>query len=305
MDTNGKSHPQRVFLWSVPRSLSTVFGKCMSFIPKTQIVNEPFNCAYHMGPEMQQNDSKPVSDDEVAKYEKGLADKINEMKHELPMAFDAKVCTYNFVKSELEADYPGKELVFCKDMAYGLVGKYDMLPEGYRHTFIIRNPYRMFPSHRKLLAKILEGMGVKKFRLCDLPPTMLPKGYAFQEQYELMLYVQENCGQDPIIIDADDLLSNPASIMCQYCELLGIPFQEEMLEWPSGLDVIKSWKGSREILVGNLLETGGYYDTALKSTRYHQPKKMPKREELAEDTLVCVDHSMPFYEKMYDLRLKP
>ncbi len=133
---------------------------------------------------------------------------------------------------------------------------------------------------------------------------MSPKRYGFQEQHELLLYVQENFTDPPIIIDADDLLENPSSILRQYCQLL-IDFKEEMLEWPSGLDVIKSWKGAREFLVGNLVETGGYYDAALKSTQFHPPKKMPTREDLKEDELVCADHSLLFYKKMYDLRLKP
>ncbi|XP_072033091.1 uncharacterized protein [Amphiura filiformis] len=305
MDTNVE--PRRVILWSVPRSLSTVFQKCLSFIPKVQIINEPFTCAYHMGPEKKPDDTQMVSDEEAEKYQAQMNGTYNEEKLDLPMAFDADVCTYNYVKSKLDADYPDKQLVFCKDMAYALDGKYGMLPKGYRHTFIIRNPYRMFPSYKKILVSTMNLLGMKEFRICDIPLVFVPRGYAYQEEYQLLLYVQENCdGSDPpIVIDADDLLSNPASIMRQYCELLGIPFQEEMLEWPSGLDVIKSWIGSRESLVGNLLETGGYYDAALKSTRYHPPKKMPKREELAEDILVCVNHSMPFYEKMYDLRLKP
>ncbi len=274
----------------------------MSFVPKTQIVNEPFSCAYHLGPEAQAFDNKMQSDENMQKYEAQF-EKYKE--YDIPLAFDNDVCTYQFVKDELEAHYNGKDLVFCKDMAYALDAKYDMLPKGYRHTFIIRHPYRVFPSYRKMLTKIMALTGVDKFRICDLPPSIFPKLYGFQEQHELILYVKENCPYPPIIIDADDLLANPSSILRQYCQLLEIDFKEEMLEWPSGLDMIKSWKGARMILVGNLVETGGYYDTALKSTQFHPPKKMPAREDLKEDELVCADHSLPFYEKMYDLRLKP
>ena len=74
-----------------------------------------------------------------------------EIDIDLPMAFDADQCAYEFVKSIQEADYPDKQLVFYKDMAYGLQGKYELLPEGYRHTFLIRNPYRAFPSQKRSL----------------------------------------------------------------------------------------------------------------------------------------------------------
>ncbi len=121
-----------------------------------------------------------------------------------------------------------------------------------------------------------------------------------------MTYLQERgIEPNPIIIDADDLLTNPASILRQYCELLGVPFNESMLEWPSGIEILKSWKGARELLLGNFHESGGYYDMAMKSTRFNLPREMPKREDLSDDILKCVDHSMPYYEKMYDMRLKP
>ena len=74
------------------------------------------------------------------------------------MAFDADQCTYEFVKISMQEDhYPGEQLVFCKDMAYGLQGKYELLPKGYRHTFLIRNPYRAFPSHKKIFVGWMEG----------------------------------------------------------------------------------------------------------------------------------------------------
>ena len=292
--------PLRVILWAVPRSLSTVFEKCISFFPETQIINEPFSCAYHTGPERILEEI--VSKEDEERYLQEMAD----IQIDLPMAFDSDQCTYEFVKSLQEADYPGKQLVFCKDMAYGLQGKYELLPKGYRHTFLIRNPYRAFPSHKKIFAGWMEGfVGTKEFRLCDMPPAWMPKNYGVQEQYELMTYLQEHGEPDPIIVDADDLLKNPASVLRQYCALLGIPFSEERLEWPAGLDVIKTWKGAREFLAGNLHETGGYYDTALKSTRFIPPKDMPRREDLTEDILKCVDHSMPYYEKMHKLRIKP
>ena len=295
-------HAKRVMLWSVPRSISTVFEKCFSFYPKTQAIHEPFVCAFHFGPERH----PPPPGSFLAKENQEEHHKqLDEIQIDLPVAFDLNQCTFKFAKEVCEGSFPGKELVFCKGMAYALDGRYDYLPEGYRHTFLIRNPYRVFPSYKKLLGNLFKHLtGQEEFRFCDLTPPMLARNYCFQEQYELMTYLQEHGEPDPIIIDADDLLTNPASIMRQYCTVLGIPFKEDMLEWPAGLDILKSWKGARQLLLGNLHPSGGYYDSAMSSTRFNPPKQMPKREELTDDILKCVDHSMPYYQKMYDMRIR-
>lgn len=39
--------PRRVFLWSIPRSRSTVFVKCMSFVENVQVWYEPYLYSYH------------------------------------------------------------------------------------------------------------------------------------------------------------------------------------------------------------------------------------------------------------------
>ena len=304
---NNDNGPLRVMLWSCPRSLSTVFLKCISFVPNTQIIFEAFASAYQLGPDGHSvvNINDKVSKD---KQEPLVSWKISQVPMDLPMAFDGEKCSYDFVKGELEADYPGKDLIFCKDMAYGLDAKYDKLPAGYRHTVLIRNPYRQFPSYKKMFnGLILKLTGDKEFRLPDLTDEVFPKGYSVKELYELIVYFQEaGIEPDPIIIDADDLLENPSSILHQYCNLTGIPYTEDLLQWPSGKDAMKSWKGSWEFLLGTLLpNTGGYYNAALDSTCFHPPNAMPRREDLTEDILQCVDFSMPYYEKMYAMRLRP
>lgn len=305
MDLSAKikdNGPLRVMLWSHPRSLSTVFEKCINFVPNTQIINEPFSCACMMGPEQLPTPEEFISPGKEEAYYKSL----DEIKMDLPMAFESDDCTFAFVKQILEADYEGKKLVFCKDMAFALDARYDMIPQGFRHTFVMRHPYRMLPSFRKLLVPFLEDEGHGDFRMNDLPASIMPAGYGFQEQYELIMHLRDSGEEpDPIVIDADDLLQNPSSIMRQYCTLLGIPFSEDLLEWPASRDCIKSWKGSRQIILGNFHEWGGYYETALSCSRFHPLKPLPRREDLADDVGECADASMPFYEKMRELRLKP
>ncbi len=162
-------------LWTMPRSTSTVFLKCFSYLPNTQIFHEPYVCAFHFGPERHPPPADSfLADDKMGEFHQVLDD----IKSDFPMAFSVRQCTFKFLKDELEADYPDKELVFGKDMAYTLDGKYDMLPDGYRHTFLIRNPYRVFPSYKKLLGKLIENItGEKEFRICDLKPPILAKHF--------------------------------------------------------------------------------------------------------------------------------
>ena len=47
------------------------------------------------------------------------------------------------MKEQLESEAPGKKLIFNKDMVEGIVGKYDALPDGFRHVFLLRHPLKV------------------------------------------------------------------------------------------------------------------------------------------------------------------
>ncbi|XP_072018881.1 uncharacterized protein [Amphiura filiformis] len=294
--------PTRVMLWCVPRTISTVLTKCMSFVKSSQIVVEPFNSAYHFGPEKIQSPAALAARWEA--FDKLQQQRLQNVKIEgLAHVFEDDQCTYAWVKGQLEAEYRGKSLIFCKDHAYGLQGKYEMIPKGYKHTFLIRHPYKVFISWRKLL---YAHPIFPQFGLCNAPECMFPSKYGFMEQFELYQYIKANVDPSPIILDADDLLSNPKSVVEQYCSGVGIPFSDSLLEWPSSIDVIKKWKAARSLLHINMLQqTGGFLDAALHSSRFNPPKEMPSVTELPEDVIPCVEASMPCYQQMYEMRLKP
>ncbi|XP_072051969.1 uncharacterized protein [Amphiura filiformis] len=173
------------------------------------------------------------------------------------------------------ADYPGKNVLLVKDQAYGLDAKYDTIPPGFRHAFLIRHPYKVLPSWKRM-------------------------------QFELLEYVQKNLDPNPVIIDADDLQSNPSSILRQFCQAVGIPYSDSLIEWPADRNIMKTWKGSRVLLQGNMLENGGgYYENAMKSSRFLPVTATPKRSDLSQDLQEAADNYMPYYEKMYQMRFKP
>ncbi|XP_072034584.1 uncharacterized protein [Amphiura filiformis] len=303
--SNGTSHknPVRVLLWSLPRSLSTVLLKCLSQLGETQIINEPYITAYHMGPDrVQSTDQKKAK--QSAENLAMFLEAARKMEAALPKSFDHRKCTYNWVKTELEAEYSNTKLVFCKDMAYSVHDKYNSIPDGYRHTFLIRHPHRVFLSWKKMLGKMIP----QKFNLHELPASDFPAKYGFEELYDLVEYMRNNGEPDPIIIDADDLQNQPGSILSQYLQDVGVTSDniEDLLQWEPGTAVVTNWKASRMFMLGNMTKDhGGFYEAAMKSTKFNPTGDLPTRDELSDDILKCVDHSMPFYEKLHAMRIKP
>ncbi len=300
MATQNITEQRRVMLWGVPRTLSTAITKCMSFVEGSQIVIEPYNSAYHFGPEKVPLPA-PLAGRQQQNKQRFESVPIEGLQH----AFQDDVCTYAWAKEHLlETEYPGKSLIFCKDMAYGLQGKYDMLPEGYHHTFLIRHPNKVFRSWKKTMAPFAQKLFSPEFRFCDLPSFIIPSKYGFQEQFELYQYIKTNIDSSPVVIDADDLLSNPKSVLGKYCSEVGIAFSDDLLEWPSGLEVVKKWKASLRMLRVNLLHEHSPFGAALQSTCFNPPKDVPRTSDLSEDILQCVEASMPYYQQMYEMRLK-
>ena len=212
-ETNNLPTPtQRVFLWTLPRSLSTILLKCLSYAEdiQLQVINEPYVSAYYYGPEKKcSNNSVEDKFENVFKTAGKTITSYN--------SYDDQLSTYRWVKELLEAEYPGKDLVFCKDHAYCLRGSYDMLPKGYKHTFLIRHPQRAFPS----LKKITESVCSVDFTQMERKDFPEPMHSGYQRLFELMDHLEVTGEPHPIIIDADDLQSHPESIVKQYCEAIG------------------------------------------------------------------------------------
>lgn len=56
----------------------------------------------------------------------------------------------------------------------------------------------------------------------------------FEQQARLFEHVCERWGEAPPVIDASDVLKDPAGILGALCAKLGIPFSPRMLHWPAG-----------------------------------------------------------------------
>ena len=85
-----------------------------------------------------------------------------------------------------------------------------------KNCFLIRNPKEVIFSY------------TKKFELSSAEQL------GFKQQLELFNFLKENdVSNPPIVIDSKDII-NPKETLTQLCNLIGIPFFDEMLNWPSG-----------------------------------------------------------------------
>ncbi len=271
---------------------------CYVSCQQVQIIKEPFLTAHMYGPERDATD-----DGEARKtYEEGIRKTLEIKPAKEALAFDESVATFKWVKGMMESPFPGKSFVFVHDHAFCLRG-YENIPRGYTHTFLIRNPYRLFPSWKKLKVNLMPSRIDKPFS--DMPQYQVGQHFGYGELYDLMVHVRDELGQTPIIIDADDLQSNPSSILRQYLDLLGVKFSESLLHWEAGDEITDTWIASKNLLRGNKMEEGRFYEGALKSTEFRPPKQLPSRDQIDGDLLPVIDRCMPIYEKMHSMRIQP
>ncbi|XP_072043853.1 uncharacterized protein [Amphiura filiformis] len=295
----------RVMLWSPPRCLSTVFQKCMSYVDDIQIINEPYQSAAANNHELMKQLTPELGPEVQESFKKFMATaERQELSGNLQEAgWDDSICTTAWVKNLLEGQFPGKKVVFAKDLIYGIRGQFHMIPKGYKHTFIIRNPTKMTISLRKNAEIMFPPPKGQQFSMRMCPPLFKE---CYQPLLQLIEYLKENKEQtgDPIIIDADDLQNHPASIVRQYCDAVGIPYNDSLLEWPAGNECVKkNWLVSKMMLQGDRII--GYYAAAFASTKFLPSKLLPPENEIPADVIEFAKFQEPFYKKLYDMRIKP
>jgi hypothetical protein len=176
------------------------------------------------------------------------------------------------VASQLTGEIPdGKSIYFQKHMTHHMlphIGKEWMLKLD--NCFLIREPARVILSFAKVIPN----------------PELEQTG--FPQQLELFRFFQQ-AGQHPPVLDSKDVLLNPRGALSALCEVLDIPFMEEMLSWPAGKrdsDGIwaKHWYASVEASTGF----------------------MPYQEEdisIPQNLQALVDEAQAIYEEMAENRL--
>lgn len=164
-----------------------------------------------------------------------------------------------------------RPVLFLKNMSHHLLQlDWDFLTQ-LTNVLLIRNPEEMLPS----LAENLKQ------------PILRDTGYKYQVEILDQLLAW---GQTPPVLEAREILKNPASVLQQLCERIGLQFDESMLHWSAGPrpeDGIwaKYW-----------------YHNVHRSTGFnpYRPKTTPFPEHLQSLLAEC----QPYYERLASYTIK-
>ena len=200
---------RRTVMWSPPRSLSTTVERALIEHPAIHVLHEPFGLPYYWS--SQAASSRESSDTRCAD-------------------------TYETVARRIFEDRPpeGKRFVFSKNLSYYvsphcLPQMRELLGGSYkhvRHSFMIRHPAKAISSLYYKSCIDNEKTGYTHFD---------PAEAGYTAMAAMMAHLDEQPDCPPYaIIDADDLLEDPAGMMEAYCDALALPFDESMLSWQPG-----------------------------------------------------------------------
>lgn len=127
-------------------------------------------------------------------------------------------CEWASVLARQSGSIPGgKSVWYQKHMPHHMVGSVGIadMPH-HRHAFLIRSPARVVASYRA------------KNELRE--PEML----GFSQLRRFFEFERERSGKIPPVVDSDDILRDPASILAKLCKVLQISWDPAMLEWNKG-----------------------------------------------------------------------
>ncbi|MFQ6606245.1 MAG: HAD family hydrolase [Fidelibacterota bacterium] len=111
----------------------------------------------------------------------------------------------------------GKAIWYQKHMAHHILPHIDMdWALTMTNCFLIRDPKEVILSYLKQI---------------DIPTADV---LGYRQQLQLYEFFTTKLKQQPLIIDARDVLVNPEGMLRVLCDKLGIKFTKHMLKWPAG-----------------------------------------------------------------------
>jgi len=167
-----------------------------------------------------------------------------------------------------------KPIVLIKEMPHHMVGNLplDFILQMDRIMFVTRDPRDQLISYFKVVAE----------------PTMA--GIGTKASYDMYKMLEEN-NIHPPVIDTNELVMNPETMLRKICEYLDIPFQPQMMEWESG--------GRKEdMLPGSNWNQNLHQSTGFTTKFEGEKKALPEKlQELYEE-------AKPYYEYLHERRIK-
>lgn len=167
--------------------------------------------------------------------------------------------------------------VFSKDFPHYIDHMWDDgLLSIFTHSFLIRDPAKTIMS------------------IYNKWPDFHEKEVGFPEQRQLFDRIAEKTGTTPPVIDSDDMLEDPVTMVSLWCEGVGIPFIESALSWePGARDEVSWWDGGS--FHANLRKSDGLKPQA--RSQYIDITEAPDRVKAVYEKV------MPHYEHLCRYRL--
>jgi len=178
-------------------------------------------------------------------------------------------------------DAASERPVFVKDMCYYVADYiHDDAPfvRRVKNTFLIRDPAKSIPSYYRL------------------DETVTSEEIGLDAQYRHFELARRLTGEAPVVIDADDLLSDTPGTMRAYCAAIGVDFLPEALSWdepvPAEWRHVAGWHG-------DLSHSSGI--AASDGTVRRAASGLDAAAHLRE----YYAHHLPFYRRLREHRLTP
>jgi hypothetical protein len=141
------------------------------------------------------------------------------------------------------------------------------------NCFLIREPEAVIASYAAVRSEAtLEDIG-------------------FIQQAELFDQVSQMSGETPVVIDSREFLLNPELMLKLICNRLDIDFDPAMLSWPEGVRDSDGVWGRH------------WYDSVWQSTGFAAYRE--RDYDLSDKDRLIAEQARPYYERLYQLRLKP
>lgn len=266
-----------IILWSHPRSVSTAFER--AFLERKddiQCFHEPFGEPFYYGPDRMSRrydeEQCRASGHQEVTFDSVMKTIMRACQTENRRIFIKDMSQY-VIKSSLdesmEIDHKRKNPTMFSD---------DQL-RAMEHSFLIRTPEKSVPSYWRCCS----GDQAKETGF----DTYDPREAGYVESVRLYKYLV-SLGLDPIIVDSADLVHTPKIIMKAYCEHVGVPWREGMIEWKAEkVDSFDKWKG--------------FHDDAQKSTGFREVER-PK-ENLPPIVIETIEMNRDPYDYLRSRRL--
>jgi hypothetical protein len=143
------------------------------------------------------------------------------------------------------------------------------------HVFIIREPAAAIASHYQV------------------NPDLRRDEIGFAWLHEIFESARAATGAIPLVIDADELVADPAAIIRACCTRIGIPFLPGPLRWAPRMD--EQWR-----------RTARWHSSVSASSGF-EPARAGQGGDVARHPVLSgyLRYHQPYYRKMHDLRLRP